>query len=168
MIPNPQMVTMDLVKRDVAAPLRIEPCEAASARDLVWLPLSANPSFEAAEAARKSDVVVAVVGITSHLEGEEMKALQDSRAVGRKSLALPDEEEAMLGALKGSGELLVVVLMNGSALAVNWANSHANAIIDAWYSGENCSDSGWNRSSLQHAVTFYKGIDHSRSSKTMR
>ena len=39
-------------------------------------------------------------------------------------------------AVGGTGKPLVVVLMNGSALAVNWANDHANAILDAWYSGE--------------------------------
>ena len=134
--PNPQMVTMDLVKGHRYA-VRIEGMRGGFGTRLVWLPLSANPSFEAAEAARKSDVVVAVVGITSQLEGEEMKVdLPGFKGGDRTSLALPAEEEAMLGALKGSGKPLVVVLMNGSALAVNWANDHANAIIDAWYSGE--------------------------------
>ena len=58
------------------------------------------------------------------------------RGGDRTSLNLPAEEEALLGAFKGTGKPLVVVLMNGSALAVNWANDHANAILDAWYSGE--------------------------------
>jgi len=37
--------------------------------------------------------------------------------------------------LEGAGKPLVVVLMNRSALSVNWANDHANAILEAWYSG---------------------------------
>ena len=36
----------------------------------------------------------------------------------------------------------MVVLTNGSALAVNWANEHANAILDAWYPGEEGGDCG--------------------------
>ena len=104
---------------------------------LVWLPVIGDPLVEAVSAARQADVVVAVVGITSKLEGEEMKVdLPGFRGGDRTSLSLPAEEEALLGALKGSGKPLVVVLMNGSALAVNWANDHANAILDAWYAGE--------------------------------
>ena len=92
---------------------------------------------EAVSAARQADVVVAVVGITSQLEGEEMKVdVPGFKGGDRTSLNLPEEEEALLGALKGAGKPLVVVLMNGSALAVNWANEHANAILEAWYSGE--------------------------------
>ena len=163
--PNPQMVTMDLVKGHRYA-VRIEGMRGGFGTRLVWLPLSANPSFEAAEAARKSDVVVAVVGITSHLEGEEMKVdLPGFKGGDRTSLALPAEEEAMLGALKGSGKPLVVVLMNGSALAVNWANDHANAIIDAWYSGEEGGTAiaqtlaGTNNPAGRLPVTFYKGVE---------
>ena len=54
----------------------------------------------------------------------------------RTSLELPKQEQELLEAVKASGKPLVVVLMNGSALSVNWANEHANAIVDAWYSGE--------------------------------
>ena len=54
----------------------------------------------------------------------------------RTSLDLPKEEEDLLKAVKGTGKPLVVVLMNGSALSVNWASENANAILEAWYSGE--------------------------------
>jgi beta-glucosidase len=163
--PNPQMVTMDLVKGHRYA-VRIESMRGGFGTRLVWLPVTSNPSFEAAEAARKADVVVAVVGITSHLEGEEMKVdLPGFKGGDRTNLALPAEEEAMLGALKGSGKPLVVVLMNGSALAVNWANDHANAIIDAWYSGEEGGTAiaqtlaGTNNPAGRLPVTFYKGVE---------
>jgi len=71
----------------------------------------------------------------------------------------------LLGALKGTGKPLVVVLMNGSALAVNWANDHANAIVDAWYSGEEGGTAiaetlaGVNNPAGRLPVTFYKGIE---------
>jgi beta-glucosidase len=133
---------------------------------LVWLPVSADPSFEAASAARQADVVVAVVGITSKLEGEEMKVdVPGFKGGDRTSLNLPAEEEALLGALKGAGKPLVVVLMNGSALAVNWADDHANAILEAWYSGEEGGAAiaqtlaGANNPGGRLPVTFYKGIE---------
>ena len=106
---------------------------------MVWLKACwrTDPLIAAALAAQKADVVVAVVGITSKLEGEEMKVNVPGFEGGdRTSLDLPAEEEDLLEALKATGKPLVVVLMNGSALAVNWANDHANAILDAWYSGE--------------------------------
>ena len=49
---------------------------------------------------------------------------------------MPKDEEDLLKAVKATGKPLVVVLMNGSALAVNWAAKNANAILEAWYSGE--------------------------------
>src|SRR5260370_34059627 len=94
-----------------------------------------DPIAEAVTAAKQADVVVAVVGITSKLEGEEMKGdVPGFKGGDRTSLNLPAEEEALLGALKGTGKPLVVVLMNVSALAVKWAKDHANAIRAYWYS----------------------------------
>ena len=88
-------------------------------------------------AAKKADVVVAVVGITSQLEGEEMKVTVPGFQGGdRTSLDLPKEEEDLLKAMAATGKPVVVVLMNGSALSVNWASQHAGAMLDAWYSGE--------------------------------
>ncbi len=111
-------------------------------------------------------MVVAVVGITSKLEGEEMKVdLPGFHGGDRTSLNLPEEEQALLGALRGTGKPLVVVLMNGSALAVNWAQEHANAILEAWYSGEEGGTAiaqtlaGVNNPSGRLPVTFYKGLE---------
>ena len=83
----------------------------------------------------------------------------------RTSLNLPADEEALLKALKGAGKPLVVVLMNGSALSVNWAKDHANAILDAWYSGEEGGTAvaqtlaGVNNPAGRLPVTFYKGTE---------
>ncbi len=60
---------------------------------------------------------------------------------------------------------MVVVLTNGSALAVNWAKEHANAILDAWYPGEEGGTavaqtlSGRNNPAGRLPVTFYTGVD---------
>jgi beta-glucosidase len=106
------------------------------------------------------------VGITSQLEGEEMKVdVPGFKGGDRTSLDLPKQEEDLLEALKGTDKPLVVVLMNGSALAVNWAGTHANAILDAWYSGEEGGTAiaqtlaGVNNPAGRLPVTFYKGVD---------
>ena len=163
--PIPHEVTMALSKGHRYA-VKIEYLKGGFGTKLVWLPVSADPSFEAAEAARKADVVVAVVGITSKLEGEEMKVeVPGFQGGDRTNLNLPAEEEALLGALKGSGKPLVVVLMNGSALAVNWANDHANAILEAWYAGEEGGTAiaqtlaGANNPGGRLPVTFYKSVE---------
>src|SRR5579863_5813186 len=163
--PNAQSVTMQLNQGHRYA-LKIESVGDGFGTKLVWSILRADPVVEAAEAARKADIIIAVVGISSRLEGEEMKVdLPGFHGGDRTSLNLPEEEEALLGALKGSGKPLVVVLMNGSALAVNWANDHANAILDAWYSGEEGGTAiaqtlaGENNPAGRLPVTFYKGVE---------
>jgi hypothetical protein len=81
--------------------------------------------------------IVPQVGITSHLEGEEMPVNQPGFLGGdRTSLDMPQPEEDLVQAVAATGKPLVVVLMNGSALGVNWEKAHANAILEGWYSGE--------------------------------
>ncbi len=104
---------------------------------LNWKP-SIDAEREAAVAAAKhADVVVAFVGLSPELEGEEMPVHVTGFDGGdRTSIELPAAQEQMLEAVAATGKPLVVVLMNGSALAVDWAKQHANAIVEAWYPGE--------------------------------
>jgi beta-glucosidase len=132
---------------------------------LLWARVNSAPSPEALAAAKAADVVVAVVGITSELEGEEMPVAEEGFLGGdRTSLDLPKPEEALLEAVAGTGKPLIVVLMNGSALGVNWAKAHANAIVEAWYSGEEGGAavaetlSGKNNPAGRLPVTFYKDV----------
>src|SRR4029077_12375711 len=98
--------------------------------------------------------------------GEEMEVeVPGFKGGDRTSLDLPKEEEDLLKALKGTGKPLVVVLMNGSALSVNWANQNANAILEAWYAGEEGGTAiaqtlaGVNNPAGRLPVTFYKGVE---------
>jgi beta-glucosidase len=133
---------------------------------LVWAKRELQPSPEAIAAAKDSEVVVAVVGITSELEGEEMAVSEDGfRGGDRTSLDLPKPEEDLLKAVVATGKPLVVVLMNGSAMSVNWAKEHANALLEAWYSGEEGGRAvaqtlaGVNNPAGRLPVTFYTGVD---------
>jgi beta-glucosidase len=106
----------------------------ATAR-LLWLP--PNLSQDAVSAARKSDVVIAVVGITAQFEGEESESSDPGFFGGdRLDINLPRPQQELLEALAATGKPLIVVLSNGSALGVNWAQEHAAAIVEAWYPGE--------------------------------
>jgi beta-glucosidase len=131
-----------------------------------WSKVDSAPSAEAIEAARKADVVIAVVGITGELEGEEMPVTVPGFQGGdRTRIDLPDPEEKLVEGVAAAGKPLVVVLMNGSALAVNWEKEHANAILESWYSGEEGGTaiaetlSGKNNPAGRLPVTFYTGID---------
>jgi beta-glucosidase len=149
---------------------------------LLWSPVNNMPDPAAVAAAKNADVVVAVVGITSRLEGEEMPVSQPGFSGGdRTSLDLPKPEEDLIEALAASGKPLVIVLMNGSALSVNWAKEHANAILESWYSGEEGGAaiaetlSGKNNPAGRVPVTFYKDVhqlphfeDYSMKGRTYR
>ena len=149
---------------------------------LIWAPVNNAPSPEAIAAAKNADVVIAVVGITSQLEGEEMPVSEPGFLGGdRTSINLPEPEEELVQGVAATGKPLVVVLMNGSALAVNWISQHANAVLEAWYSGEEGGNaiadtlSGKNDPAGRLPVTFYKDIsqlpnfeDYSMADRTYR
>jgi beta-glucosidase len=81
--------------------------------------------------------VVAVVGITSMLEGEEMEVSEAGFKGGdRMSLDLPQPERELVQALAKTGKPLVLVLTNGSALSIVNESRAANAVIEAFYPGE--------------------------------
>jgi beta-glucosidase len=149
---------------------------------LIWAPAHDAPDPAAITAAKDADVVVAVLGITSRLEGEEMPVDQPGFAGGdRTSLDLPKPEEELVQALAATHKPLVVVLMNGSALGANWEKAHANAILEAWYSGEEggaavaATLSGKNNPAGRLPVTFYQDAhqlpnfeDYSMKGRTYR
>jgi beta-glucosidase len=104
--------------------------------DLSWQAPAEVLREQAVEAAKQSDVAIAFVGLSPSLEGEEMPVkLAGFNGGDRTSIDLPAVQEDLLKALAATGKPLVVVLQNGSALAVNWAQQNANAILEAWYPG---------------------------------
>jgi beta-glucosidase len=89
------------------------------------------------DAVKQSDVVIYVGGISPSLEGEEMSIdIEGFHKGDRTTLDLPAVQDKILKRIKSSGKPIVLVLLNGSALSVNWANEHVNAVLDAWYPGE--------------------------------
>ena len=81
---------------------------------------------EALEAAKKSDVIVAVVGESSDMSGESSS---------RADISIPASQQALLKALSELGKPLVIVLINGRPLTLVWEKQHATAILEAWAPG---------------------------------
>ena len=133
---------------------------------LEWTPPVDVEREQAVDIAKQADVVVAFVGLSPHLEGEEMPIHVKGFLGGdRTDIQLPDVQQQLLEAVAVTGKPLVVVLMNGSALAVNWTQQHPKAILEAWYPGEAAGQAiaetldGKNNPAGRLPVTFYRSID---------
>jgi beta-glucosidase len=133
---------------------------------LRWKPPAEVLRADAVAVAKQADAVIAFVGLTSQLEGEEMPIHVPGFAGGdRTDIDLPAVQKQLLESLAETGKPLVVVLLNGSAVAVNWAQQHAAAILEAWYPGEEggaaiaATLSGENNPSGRLPVTFYVSAD---------
>jgi beta-glucosidase len=105
---------------------------------LGWrLPGAGTPFEEAIAAARASDVVVFVGGLTAEVEGEEMRVSYPGFAGGdRTDIELPAIQRKMVEALRATGKPVVLVLTTGSALGLRWAHETLPAIVLAWYPGQ--------------------------------
>jgi len=142
------------------------PTKGEKRAEFVWTQPQSDRLAKAVEAAKNADVVVAVVGITSELEGEEMMVDEPGFKGGdRTSIDLPKPEQELVEGVAKAGKPLVLVLTNGSALAVNRESQLANAVLDAFYPGEEGGAavaetlSGRNNPSGRLPITFYKGVD---------
>lgn len=121
---------------------------------------------EAVNTARRADAVIMVMGISPALEGEEMSVnVAGFRGGDRTDISLPKAQEELLMAVKATGKPITLVLLNGSALAVNWADENIPAIVEAWYPGEEGGTAiadalfGDYNPGGRLPVTFYKSID---------
>ncbi|WP_081996025.1 glycoside hydrolase family 3 protein [Croceibacterium mercuriale] len=133
---------------------------------LLWALPSDEGARAAVAAADAAELVVFVGGLTSQVEGEEMKVVVDGFAGGdRTSLDLPAPQQKVLEQVVATGTPTVLVLVNGSALSVNWADENVPAIIEAWYPGGQGGDAvaraiaGDFSPAGRLPVTFYRSAD---------
>ncbi len=133
---------------------------------LLWSSPDVDYFKKAVDIAAKSDVIIMCGGLSPEIEGEEMKVKLEKFVGGdRLDIALPDVQEELLEALYATGKPIVLVLLNGSALAVNWANEHVPAILEAWYPGQATGTAvadvlfGNYNPAGRLPVTFYKSVD---------
>ncbi len=82
-----------------------------------------------------SDAVVVCMGLDAGLEGEQGDANNEYGSGDKPNLNLPGLQQDILEAVYASGKPTILVLLSGSALAVNWADEHIPAILQGWYPG---------------------------------
>jgi beta-glucosidase len=127
-----------------------------------WEPPLVTLRAQAVAAAAKSDVVVAFLGLSPEIEGEETHINVDGFEDGdRTAIELPAAQAQLVNALAKTGKPLILVLMSGSAIALNDAEGKASAILEAWYPGESGGTAiadtlfGDNNPSGRLPITFY-------------
>ncbi len=129
-------------------------------------PSAENLLHEAVDLVQRTDLAIVCIGLNSKLEGEEMPIDIPGFSHGdRTDIRLPEPQEKLLDAVLDTGKPVIVVLINGSALAVQAAKNRAAAILEAWYPGQEGGTaiartlSGKNNPGGRLPVTFYKSVD---------
>ncbi len=149
---------------------------------LLWEAPKNNLEQEALAVANDADAIIFYGGISPLLEGEEMKVKVDGFSGGdRVHTKLPATQTALLKKLKKLRKPIVLVLLNGSALSINWENDNIPAIIEGWYPGQEGGTAiadvifGDYNPAGRLPLTFYKDIndipafdDYSMKGKTYR
>ena len=137
----------------------------ATAR-LMWSPPQPHLKTEAIQAARRADAAIMFMGISPRLEGEEMDVqVQGFKGGDRIEINLPPIQRELIQSIQKVGKPLVLVLLNGSALAIPWADAHIPAIMEAWYPGQAAGTAlaevlfGDVNPSGRLPVTFYRSLD---------
>ena len=133
---------------------------------LVWAEPKPKLKEEAIAAAKAADTVVMFMGLTARMEGEEMDIQVDGfRGGDRTKLGLPKNQLELMQEIHALGKPMVLVLLNGSALAINWESENIPAIIEAWYPGQAAGTAiasalfGDYNPAGRLPVTFYKSVD---------
>ncbi len=137
-----------------------------------WVPPGDVLIAEATKLVKDSDVAIVFVGVNGQLEGE---------GHDRDTIELPEPQENLVESIIATGKPVVVVLTGGSAISANYAAEHANALLEAWYGGEETGTAiaetlaGVNNPAGRLPVTFYKGdsqlpefTDYSMKNRTYR
>lgn len=133
---------------------------------MLWSTPKENQEEHAVELAKKADIVILALGLNERLEGEEMRIKVEGFERGdRTKLDLPKTQENLMKAIAATGKPVVLVLVNGGALAINWAAGHLPAIVSAGYPGQQGGNAvadvlfGDYNPAGRLPITYYKSID---------
>ena len=133
---------------------------------LLWEAPKEDLQAEAITAASNADAIVLCMGLSPLLEGEEMKVEVEGFAGGdRVEIGLPKVQKELIKKIMALNRPTVLVLMNGSALAVNWEDKNISSILEAWYPGQAGGQAiadvlfGDYNPGGRLPLTFYKSLD---------
>jgi beta-glucosidase len=134
--------------------------------ELVWKPPAEAALNDALDVVKESDLAIACIGLNSRLEGEESRIEIPGFSGGdRTTIDLPESQQKLLKAVLDTGKPTIVVLLNGSALALQTAKERAQAILEAWYPGQEGGTAianvlaGTTNPAGRLPVTFYESVD---------
>jgi beta-glucosidase len=156
------------LRAGVEYPMRVEFWDrrADANVELIWSPPAPALRQEALATAKSADVVIMMMGLSPRLEGEEMPvAVPGFKGGDRIDLGLPRVQQELIRAVAAVGTPVVLVLLSGSAVAVNWEAEHIPAIVEAWYPGQAAGTAladvlfGRYNPAGRLPVTFYKSAD---------
>jgi beta-glucosidase len=150
--------------------------------ELLWKPPADAALAAAVQAVKESDLAIVCMGLNAHLEGEEMKTeIPGFKGGDRTNLDVPEPQQKLFQAVVATGKPVIVVLINGSALAIQVQKQNAPAILEAWYPGQEGGTaiaetlSGENNPAGRLPVTFYESVsqlpafdDYSMAGRTYR
>ena len=133
---------------------------------LLWAPPKEDTEQNALTLANQSDAVILFMGLSPRLEGEEMKVrVKGFRGGDRLTLGLPQLQKDFIKKIYNTGKPVVLVLLSGSAVSMNWEQENLPAIIQAWYPGQAAGTAiadvlfGDYNPAGRLPVTFYKSVD---------
>ena len=133
---------------------------------LLWAPPTGDREQKAIAAAKEADVILMFMGLSPRLEGEEMRVEVKGFSGGdRLTLDLPAIQQELIKKVYALGKPVVLVLLNGSALSINWEQANIPAILEAWYPGQAGGTAiadvlfGDYNPAGRLPVTFYKSVD---------
>ena len=136
--PETETATVKL-KAGEKVPIVIEYFEAVGGAEISFMMgmVNANPFADALKIAEESEVILFFGGLSPNLEGEEMPVNAPGFEGGdRTSVDLPAVQTELLKKLHATGKPVILVVLNGSALASPWENENLPAILEAWYPGQ--------------------------------
>lgn len=167
-------------------PIRIEYIHDAphfgAGLSFLWKPPIATLRAQAIAIASRADAVLLFLGLSPEIEGEEMPVhVQGFEGGDRTTIELPEVQQQLVEAVASAGKPTVIVLMNGGAIALAGAEQRAEAILEAWYPGQEGGTAivetlyGENNPAGRLPVTFYAGTaqlpafsDYSMQNRTYR
>jgi beta-glucosidase len=133
---NPVTSVLDGIKNEVSGKVKISYSKGCDIIDATWpeseiipTPLTTQEQKDIDDAvaqAKLVDVVIAVVGEDEKRVGESMS---------RSGLDLPGRQRMLLQALYATGKPIIMVMVNGQPLTINWENKYLTAILEAWFPG---------------------------------
>ncbi|MBL7111703.1 MAG: glycoside hydrolase family 3 C-terminal domain-containing protein [Bacteroidales bacterium] len=133
---------------------------------LLWSVPRTDLEARAIEAASQSDAVVLFMGLSPRLEGEEMRVeVEGFKGGDRTDIDLPDLQHGFIKKIMALDKPTVLVLLSGSAVAINWENDNVPAIVQAWYGGQAAGTAiadvlfGDYNPAGRLPVTFYKSVN---------